>query len=65
MITVVNRQSGERKTFSGPKSVRDLLAQLQMVEGAVLVARNGELLTRDIRILDGETVEIIPVISGG
>jgi len=65
MITVLNRQTGKTTELRGPKTVRDLLSALNMLEGAVLVTRKGELLTRDTRILDGETVEIIPVISGG
>ncbi len=65
MIVVVNRQKGTVTNLEGPKTVRDLLVALNMVEGAVLVTRNGELLTRDARVLNGETIEIIPVISGG
>lgn len=65
MIVVLNRQDGRSTELDGPKTVRDLLLALNMVEGAVLVTRDGELLTRDVRLLDGETVEIIPVVSGG
>lgn len=65
MIKVRNRQTGEVKEFKGPKTVRDLLAAMNLVEGSVLLTRDGTLLTRDIRVADGETVEIIPVISGG
>lgn len=65
MIKVVNRQSAQEREVPGPKTVGDLLKELNLVEGAVLVMRGGELLTRDVRILDGEKVEIIPVISGG
>lgn len=65
MITVVNRQTGQAGEVPGPKTVHDLLKELNLVEGAVLVMRDGELLTRDVRINDGEQVEIIPVISGG
>jgi sulfur carrier protein ThiS len=65
MITITNKQTGEVTEIQGPKTVRDLLISLRMVEGAVLVARQGELLTRDIRVNDGESIELIPVISGG
>lgn len=65
MIRVFNRQSAQETEVRGPKTVGDLLKELNLVEGAVLVMRGGELLTRDVRILDGEKVEIIPVISGG
>ncbi|MGQ9857243.1 MAG: MoaD/ThiS family protein [Thermodesulfobacteriota bacterium] len=65
MIRVFNRQSAQEREVRGPKTVGDLLKELNLVEGAVLVMRGGELLTRDVRILDGEKVEIIPVVSGG
>jgi sulfur carrier protein len=65
MIRIRNRQTGEEKEVRGPKTVRGLLMELNLVEGAVLVSRRGELLTRDVRLMDGEEIEIIPVISGG
>ena len=65
MITVKNRQTGDFVEIKGPKTVRDMLIELRKLEGEVLIMRNGDLLTRDIRIVDGETVEIIPVVSGG
>jgi sulfur carrier protein ThiS len=65
MITISNRQTGEQTELKGPKTVHRLLMDMNLVEGAVLVMRNGELLTRDIRVRDGEAVEIIPVMSGG
>jgi sulfur carrier protein ThiS len=65
VIVVKNRQSGEMKKVQGPKTVHDLLRELNLVEGSVLVMRQGDLLTRDTRLEDGDTVEIIPVISGG
>jgi sulfur carrier protein ThiS len=65
MIRVMNRQTGKETELAGPKTVHDLLRAMSLVEGSVLVMRRGELLTRDIRIEDGESVEIIPVISGG
>ena len=65
MITITNRQTGDVREIPGPRTVRDILLSLNMVEGAVLVMRDGELLTRDIRVMDGETIQIIPVVSGG
>ncbi len=65
MIRVNNKQTGKVTELQGPKTVRNLLLCFGMVEGSVLVARKGELLTRDIRVEDGETIELIPVISGG
>ena len=44
-------------------SVRQLY--LDIVAESVLVIRNDELVTRDARLADADTVEIRPVISGG
>ena len=57
MIKVLNRQTGDLWEFQGSKCVRDILEALHLVEASVLVARDGELLTRDIRVADGETIE--------
>lgn len=65
MIRIVNRQTGVQTEINGPKTVHELLREMSLVEGSVLVMRSGELLTRDIRLDDGDQVEIIPVISGG
>jgi sulfur carrier protein len=65
MIRVRNRQSGQEITLEGPKTVHQLLKELNLVEGAVLVMRDGELLTRDARLEREDFVELIPVISGG
>ena len=50
---------------SGPKTVRDLLTELQIVPEAVLVIREATLLTRDEALDDSDEVEVRPVLSGG
>jgi sulfur carrier protein ThiS len=65
MIYVRNRQTDEVRELEVLKTVRDLYQALNLPEGAVLVIRNGQLLTRDVRLKDGEMIDIIPVISGG
>ncbi|MDQ3990859.1 MAG: MoaD/ThiS family protein [Actinomycetota bacterium] len=50
---------------SGPKRVRELLAELSIDPDTVLVIRDRTLVTRDERLGDGDEVEIRPVISGG
>ena len=49
----------------GPKRVRDLLRELQLVPEAYLVIRNNDLVADDEMLKDTDTVEIRPVISGG
>lgn len=49
----------------GPATVRDLLAELDIVPEAVLVIRDATLLTRDESLLDTDEIEVRPVLSGG
>jgi len=49
----------------GRRRVGDLLAQLQITPGTVMVIRNDELLTDDEVVGPQEEVEIRSVISGG
>ena len=46
-------------------TVADLLARLEVLPGAVLVIRDGALLTSQDRLRDGDKVEVRFAISGG
>ena len=50
---------------AGPRSVRELLAELEVDPDTVLVIRDRELVTREERLQDADSIEIRPVISGG
>lgn len=49
----------------GPKRVKDLLRELQLVVEAHLVIRGDDLVTEDEMLSDKDQIEIRPVISGG
>ncbi|MBM4124153.1 MAG: MoaD/ThiS family protein [Nitrospira sp.] len=49
----------------GPKRVKELLRDLNLVAEAHLVIRRDELVTEDEFLKDDDAVEIRPVISGG
>ena len=49
----------------GPLRVNDLVIQLGLSREAVLVIRGDSLVTGDVRLEDGDDIEIRPVISGG
>lgn len=51
--------------IKGPKRVKDLLRDLNLVVEAHLVIRGDELVTEDELLKDEDQVEIRPVISGG
>jgi sulfur carrier protein ThiS len=46
-------------------TVADLLARLEVLPGAVLVIRDGALLTSQDKLRDGDKVEVRFAISGG
>jgi sulfur carrier protein ThiS len=50
---------------AGPKTVVELLKQLDIVPEAVLVIRDSTLLTRDEGLTDSDDLEVRPVLSGG
>ena len=49
----------------GPKKVKDLLRELNLVVEAHLVIKGDDLVTEDEMLYDKDQVEIRPVISGG
>ena len=51
--------------LEGPKHVRDVFKELQLIPEGYLVIRGEDLLTEDERLADSDTIEIRPVISGG
>ena len=50
---------------TGPKHVRDLFKELQLIPEGYLVIRGQDLLTEDALLADSDVIEIRPVISGG
>ncbi len=46
-------------------SVKSAMAQLDILPESFLAIRNGEILTEHEPLRDGDTVKLIPVISGG
>jgi sulfur carrier protein len=49
----------------GPRRVKELLRDLNLVPEAHLVIRGDELVTEDELLKDQDSVEVRPVISGG
>lgn len=49
----------------GPKRVKELLRELNLIPEAHLVIRGDDLATEDEMLKDDDTVEVRPVISGG
>jgi len=46
-------------------TIRKALQKLDFEPDSVLATRNGELLTDDVIIKEGDEIKLVPVISGG
>jgi sulfur carrier protein ThiS len=51
--------------LEGKHTVRQAIEAVGLSPEAVLVVRDGELITEDTRLNDGEEVRLVAVISGG
>ena len=64
-VTVRFIPQGSVSTVKRPKNVRQLLQALGIMEETALVIRDGRLLTEDLPIHPGQTIDIQRVVSAG
>lgn len=64
-MRVLLRHPQREVEVEGPRSVQELLDQLEIVPESVLVVRGSDLLTRRDRLDPEDRIELRPVISGG
>ena len=64
-MRVLLRNPKRELDVPAPKTVAQLLRNLEVVPESVLVIRNDTLATHDERLTDDDVVEIRPVMSGG
>ena len=64
-MKVLLRNPRRELEVSGPTTVSSLLTRLELNPESVLVIRGDTLVTKDARLVDTDTIEIRPVISGG
>jgi sulfur carrier protein len=64
-MKVVLRNPKRELDVPTPRTVRQLLHDLDVIPESVLVIRNDTLATPDERLVDEDVVEIRPVASGG
>ena len=65
LVTARLRPPDRRVEVADVRRVSDLLARLEVLPGAVLVIRDGALLTSQDELHDGDQVEVRFAISGG
>jgi sulfur carrier protein len=64
-VKVILRNPKRELELSGKRRVKELLVELDVLPGTVLVIRGDELLTSDTVVGEGDVVELRPVMSGG
>ena len=65
VVKVILRNPRREVEVSGRRRVKELLVELDILPGTVLVIRGDELLTSDTVVGDDDMVEVRPVMSGG
>ena len=65
MITVRLSQKKKELELPGLRRVMDLLADAGVRPTTVIVTQGKKLLTKDHRVEDGATIDVISVVSGG
>jgi sulfur carrier protein ThiS len=65
MIIVRLPQKKKELELPGPRRVMDLLADAGVRPTTVIVTQGKKLLTKDHRVEDGATIDVISVVSGG
>ena len=64
-MKVILRNPRRELTLAGRRRVKELLVELSIVPGTVLVIRGDELLTSDAVVGEDDVLEVRPVMSGG
>ncbi len=64
-MTIQLSHPDRRVEVKGPKRVKELLRELNLVPEAHLVIRGDDLMTEDEMLKDDDQIEVRPVISGG
>ena len=64
-MKVILRNPRREVELGGRRRVKEILVELDILPGTVLVIRGDELLTADTVVGDEDVLEVRPVMSGG
>lgn len=64
-MKIILRNPRKEVEVDGKRRVKELLVELDILPGTVLVIRGNELLTADTVVGGDDVVEVRPVMSGG
>jgi len=64
-MKVILRNPRREVEMAGGRRVKEVLRELDILPETVLVIRGDELITHDQVVRDADTIELMPVMSGG
>lgn len=64
MTAILTLRKKKYEVKSG-MTIRDALLKLDILPESVIVVKNGELITDDLILEDGDKIKLVAVISGG
>ena len=64
-MKIILRNPRREVEIKGKRRVKELLVELDILAGTVLVIRGDELVTSDTVVGDDDVLEVRPVMSGG
>ncbi|MCW1291728.1 MAG: MoaD/ThiS family protein [Candidatus Parvarchaeota archaeon] len=64
-VKIRDIQIGEKTVELEKGEVEEIISKLDLTNNGVILVRNGDILTKDDKINDGDVIELIEVYSGG
>ncbi|MCW1292399.1 MAG: MoaD/ThiS family protein [Candidatus Rehaiarchaeum fermentans] len=64
-VKIRDIQIGEKTLELEKGEVEEIISKLDLTNNGVILVRNGDILTKDDKINDGDVIELIEVYSGG
>ena len=64
-VRVIGQKTIQKVKIAQKTSIADLLNKLGQNRETVVVRLNGKIIAEEERLADGDSVEILPVVTGG
>lgn len=64
-VRIIGQKAAHKVRVTQKTKIADLLNQLGQNRETVVVRLNGKIIAEEERLTDGDSVEILPVVTGG
>lgn len=61
----VGKKHKRELRLSPRATITDLLKELGQIRETIVVRRNGKIVVEEERLVDGDLIEILPIVTGG